>query len=92
MVIAKKFWQLFVDSVYAFCDRFPEAWVYATGSTAARTRLNRMGINKYFYIAEADFEIFGQAQMNGSVTKRVKIIRRLLFNGKPLNLIYEKHS
>ena len=31
-----------VAAVYAFCDKFPEAWVYATGSTAARTRLYRM--------------------------------------------------
>ncbi|HEY5326838.1 MAG TPA: hypothetical protein VIJ27_07545 [Mucilaginibacter sp.] len=51
-----------VAAIYAFCDRFPEAWIYATGSTATRTRLYRMGINKYFEIAEADFEIFGQTQ------------------------------
>ncbi len=25
-----------VAAVYAFCDRFPKAWIYATGSTAAR--------------------------------------------------------
>ena len=50
-----------VASVYAFCDRFPHSWIYATGSTRARTRLYRMGINKYFEIVEADFEIFGQA-------------------------------
>ncbi|MDR3697741.1 DUF6934 family protein [Mucilaginibacter sp.] len=51
-----------VAAVYAFCDRFPEAWIYATGSTSASTRLYRMGINKYFDTAEADFEIFGQTQ------------------------------
>jgi hypothetical protein len=51
-----------VAAVYAFCDKFPDAWVYATGSTSTRTRLYRMGINKYFDIVEADFEIFGQAQ------------------------------
>lgn len=49
-----------VAAVYAFCDRFPDAWIYATGSTAARTRLYRMGINKYYDIVYADFEIFGQ--------------------------------
>ena len=51
-----------VAAVYAFCDKFPEAWIYATGSTATRTRLYRMGINKYFEIVEDDFEIFGQTQ------------------------------
>jgi hypothetical protein len=50
-----------VAAIYAFCDKFPKAWVYATGSTAARTRLYRMGITRYFDIVEEDFEIFGQA-------------------------------
>lgn len=49
-----------VAAVYAFCDKVPHAWRYATGSTAARTRLYRMGINKYYDIVESDFEIFGQ--------------------------------
>jgi hypothetical protein len=51
-----------VAAVYAFCDKAPEAWIYATGSTAARTRLYRMGINKYYDIVESDFEIFGQTR------------------------------
>jgi hypothetical protein len=51
-----------VSAVYAFCDKNPEAWIYATGSTAARTRLYRMGINKYFDIVEEDFEIFGESE------------------------------
>ena len=51
-----------VAAIYAFCDKFPQAWIYATGSTAARTRLYRMGINKFYDIAEPDFEIFGQTQ------------------------------
>ncbi|MEI9956029.1 MAG: hypothetical protein WDM90_06920 [Ferruginibacter sp.] len=51
-----------VAAIYAFCDKFPDAWIYATGSTSARTRLYRMGINKYYDIVEIDFEIFGQLQ------------------------------
>src|ERR1051325_580908 len=39
-----------VAAVYAFADKHPDAWIYATGSTEARTRLYRMGINKYFDI------------------------------------------
>ncbi len=49
-----------VAAIYAFADKHPNTWVYATGSTNARTRLYRMGINKYFDIAEADFEIMGE--------------------------------
>lgn len=51
-----------VAAVYAFCEYFPGAWIYATGSTAARTRLYKMGINKYFDIVKADFEIYGEIQ------------------------------
>ncbi len=49
-----------ISALYTFCDKFPDAWIYATGSTAARTRLYRMGITKYFDLAEADFHIYGQ--------------------------------
>ncbi len=48
-----------VSSVYAFTDKNPEAWVYATGSIKARTRLYRMGINKYYEKVIKDFEVYG---------------------------------
>ncbi|MFY8187393.1 MAG: DUF6934 family protein [Flavobacterium sp.] len=44
-----------VSAVYAFTDLNPDAWVYATGSTDSRTRLYRMGINKYLSQVENDF-------------------------------------
>ena len=49
-----------VSALYSFCDKFPDVWIYATGSTTAKTRLYRMGITKYFDIVEADFHIYGQ--------------------------------
>jgi hypothetical protein len=51
-----------VAAIYSFCEKTPEALIYATGSTAARTRLYRMGINKYYDIVREDFMIFGQAE------------------------------
>jgi len=51
-----------VAAIYAFADKYPDAWIYATGSTEARTRLYRMGINKYFDIVQADFDIMGEYQ------------------------------
>jgi hypothetical protein len=51
-----------VTAVYAFTGKYPDAWVYATGSTAARTRLYKMGINKYFDIVEEHFDIMGEEQ------------------------------
>ncbi len=49
-----------VATIYAFTDRYPDAWVYATGSTNARTRLYRMGISKFIVEVEGDFEILGE--------------------------------
>ena|SRR5665213_3447409 len=49
-----------VAAIYAFTDKHPEAWVAATGSTDARTRLYRMGLSKYFDQVNNDFIILGQ--------------------------------
>lgn len=47
------------STVYAFIEKHPEAWIFATGSTMVRTRLYRMGItNNLAEIAE-DFIILG---------------------------------
>ncbi len=51
-----------VAAVYAFAGQHPNSWVYATGSTRTRTRLYRMGINKYLDIVEEDFDIMGESQ------------------------------
>lgn len=48
-----------VSAVYAFTDKEKEAWVYATGSTPARTRLYRIGISKYLEEVRNDFEVYG---------------------------------
>ena len=48
-----------VSAVYAFTDQENEAWIYATGSTPARTRLYRMGITKYLEEVKQDFNVFG---------------------------------
>ena len=52
-----------VAAIYAFTDLNPEAWIYATGSNFARTRLYRLGISKYFEEVERYFEIYGE--LNG---------------------------
>jgi hypothetical protein len=57
---AEKVLATVVSAIYAFADYYPDCWIYATGSTASRTRLYRMGINKYYEIVVADFEIMGE--------------------------------
>ena len=49
-----------ISTIYAFTDKFPNAWIYATGSTKSRTRLYRMGITKFLSEAEENFEILGE--------------------------------
>lgn len=49
-----------VATLYAFTDKYPDVWIYATGSTKARTRLYRMGITKFLSDVSADFEVLGE--------------------------------
>ena len=49
-----------VDVVDTYCTKYPERWVYFTGSTKERTRLYRMESSKYLSEAKEDFEILGE--------------------------------
>ena len=49
-----------VSTIYAFTDKFPDAWIYATGSTKSRTRLYRIGITKFLSEVEEQFEVLGE--------------------------------
>lgn len=49
-----------VAALYVFFDRNPEATVYATGSTPARTRLYRIGITKFYDEVQNDFFLYGK--------------------------------
>lgn len=49
-----------VAALYAFFDKYPDAFVYATGSTEARTRLYRMGISRFYDEMIHDFDLYGQ--------------------------------
>lgn len=49
-----------VTALYAFLDKNPEALVYATGSTPARTRLYRMGMTRFYEEIQQDFILFGR--------------------------------
>jgi hypothetical protein len=62
---AEKVLATIVAAVYAFTEKHPEAWVYATGSTKARTRLYRMGLNKYFDVVKEKFIMFGERHNGG---------------------------
>ena len=81
-----------VAAIYAFCDKFPHVWIYATGSTEARTRLYRIGINKYFDIVQEDFDIFGLTQSEWERFIKGGDYQAFVIQRKILNLDYEKHN
>lgn len=47
------------STVYAFTGHYPDAWIYATGSSNARTRLYRIGITANLVEISFDFEVYG---------------------------------
>lgn len=47
------------STVYAFTEKYPQAWILATGSTAVRTRLYRMGITNNLAEIKEDFIVLG---------------------------------
>jgi len=47
------------STVYAFTDKYPNAHIFATGSTEVRTRLYRMGITNNLVEIQKDFHVFG---------------------------------
>lgn len=49
-----------VNAVFSFLDKYPDAWIYASGSTSARTRLYQMGISRHYESVADDLEIYGQ--------------------------------
>jgi hypothetical protein len=49
-----------VNAVYTFFNQYPDVFVYATGSTKARTRLYRMGITRFYDEMKKDFYLYGQ--------------------------------
>lgn len=49
-----------IAALYAFFDKYPDVFVYATGSTKARTRLYRMGITRFYEEMIQDFDLYGQ--------------------------------
>ncbi len=47
------------STVYAFTEKYPTAFIFATGSTSVRTRLYRMGITNNIEEIKIDFVVYG---------------------------------
>jgi hypothetical protein len=53
------------DAVYEFTNRFPDHYVFFTGSTVERTRLYRMALTVNYEELSRDFDIWGLAENVG---------------------------
>ena len=51
-----------VLTVFMFTNKYPDAYIFATGSTPARTRLYRRSIFKYLEEAQENFDIYGMLE------------------------------
>jgi hypothetical protein len=47
-------------TVLEFTEKYPDAWIFATGSTKSRTRLYQIGISQNLNELEQYFDIYGQ--------------------------------
>ncbi len=47
------------STIYAFTEKYPNSWIFASGSTAVRTRLYRMGITNNLAEIKEDFNVYG---------------------------------
>jgi hypothetical protein len=52
-----------VGALFRFLDEYPDAVVYAEGSTETRTRLYQIGITRFYEQASAELYLFGE--LNG---------------------------
>jgi hypothetical protein len=49
-----------VHAVFLFYTKYPNVFVFACGSTKARTRLYRIGITRHYLEMKKDFYLYGQ--------------------------------
>lgn len=61
---SKKILATVATVVHAFTEQYPNALIFATGSTASRTRLYRMGITNHWEAINKDFDVYGLKKNN----------------------------
>lgn len=62
---AEKVLATVAQAVIAFTNMYPDALIFAEGSTPSRTRRYQMGINKFWNDIELDFKVFGLLKNKG---------------------------
>ena len=62
---AEKVLATVAQAVIAFTNMYPDALIFAEGSTPSRTRLYQMGLNKFWNEIDCDFSIYGLFKNGG---------------------------
>ena len=80
------------STLYSFTDKFPHAYIYAEGSSKARTRLYRMGIANNYEMIKEDFEVFGLRNNQWYPFEKNVDFEAFLIRRKISKFDYEKES
>jgi len=56
---SKKVLATVASTIFAFFNKYPHAWIYATGSSRSRTRLYRIGISNNLTEISQIFDVYG---------------------------------
>lgn len=65
------------NTIYQFCERYGNHLIYASGSTASRTRLYQMSIARLLDDISAEFDVFGV--ISGDVVKFERNVNYVAF-------------
>jgi len=76
-----------VAAVFAFTAKYPNALIYAVGSTNSRTRLYRMGITKYLSEVQHYFVVYGELTHGFVLFEQGKDYRGFLVKRKTLRFV-----
>ncbi len=75
------------STLYIFMEKYPDAMVFAMGSTKARTRLYRIGITNHITQIQKDFDVYGLLENGWHYFEKQTEYSAFLVTGKTSNFI-----
>ncbi|HEX2848688.1 MAG: hypothetical protein E6Q24_09990 [Chitinophagaceae bacterium] len=89
---AEKVLATVAEAIVSFTNRYPSSWIYAEGSSRARTRLYQMGINRHLSEILETFEVFGLKDNEWQKFKKESAYDAFLVTRKQVILKHEENS
>lgn len=75
------------STLYIFMEKYPDAMVFAMGSTKARTRLYRIGITNNLIEIQQDFDVYGLVENGWQPFEKGTEYRAFLVTKKKSNFM-----